>query len=275
MPPAPIIDVLAGEGKLWRKTRKNAAAKTMNNKVEIKLLKEGGGLLSYDVRVLDQEASVQDYLDALNGFQEEKMASCDGCSNCCWERVPLTAPDVWRYAAAFYGEEAGAGSAAFADGAAFAAGSAAGADGAAFAPDGGRPAPSGYVGQNLRFIREYGKILGKPGETGEALDICLGRLKMGNCVFLDTGKQRCRAHALRPLVCQSYLCLPASPRASALRRQIVNEGENELIHLLGEQVAKDWEAYQSKGFGGKKSFAAVVIREAVNESLWRRLLEQD
>ncbi len=291
---------------------------TAQNKVKIKLVKGSDGMLNYDVQILDQQASVQDYLDALNDFQEEKVAPCDGCSNCCWERVPLTAPDVLRYAAVLYGTEA--------DGArdrGEASGNSNTKGGVGEAMDndsmGGVGNVSLYSGslrqkdtrQNLRFIREYAEIRGgaaadaadaadvaaekaametagavtvEPaakekaaaakgvGESPGVVDIYLRRLERGNCVFLDQDKQRCRTHALRPLVCQSYVCLPSSRRAEALRRQIVNEGENELIHILGEQVAGDWQAYQSKGFAGKERFADIAIRDVVNEGLWQRLL---
>ncbi len=351
---------------------------TAKNKVAIKLVKGSDGMLNYDVQVLDQEANIQDYLDALNDFQEEKVAPCDGCSNCCWERVPLTAPDVLRYAAAFYGNEPEAAKAdagvtmakgetankasgdtakladEYSDSAAAPgdSSSAPGDSSSAFddlsdtfddffgTRDGGSGSLSLYFGnlrqkdtrQNLRFIREYAEIRGgdfagaaAPGaETAKAeaaasvaakaegaagpeakseatkvegaasvaskaeaantsaaaespgvIDICLRRLEAGNCVFLDLDKQRCRAHALRPLVCQSYVCLPSSRRAEALRRQIVNEGENELIRILGEQVAKDWQDYRSKGFAGKERFADVVLRDVVNEGLWQRLLAEE
>ncbi|MEL7622525.1 MAG: YkgJ family cysteine cluster protein [Clostridiales bacterium] len=358
---------------------------TATNKLAIKLVKGSDGMLNYDVQVLDREASVQDYLDALNDFQEEKVAPCDGCSNCCWERVPLTAPDVLRYAAAFYGDEpeaakADAGvtvaqgetsnkafggaanladeygdSAAAHDDLNDAPGDSSGApSGSSGAPsdsssafddffdagDGGSGGPSLYFGnlrqkdtrQNLRFIREYAEIRGgdvagaavpeaeaakaeeaagmgakaeeaasvapkaegakaeeaasvapkaeaantsAAAESPGLIDIYLRRLEAGNCVFLDLDKQRCRAHALRPLVCQSYVCLPSSRRAEALRRQIVNEGENELIRVLGEQVAKDWQDYRSKGFAGKERFADVALRDVVNEGLWQRLLAEE
>jgi Fe-S-cluster containining protein len=295
-------------------------------KVDVKLIRDPGGMLSVDVRIHSEDASVQDYLDAYNMFQAECVAPCDGCTNCCWERAPLTAPDVIRYivamdAAAEYADDSGntasfptsanhtstsataivgsaatravaecaatVGSADHASAVAGLAGSAATATTAAAITQAERW---------LRFIDAHGDI-GDPGdgkknspqacaeEEVELADISLKRLPEGNCIFLDPDKGCCKAHPLRPLVCQTYVCLPSSPLAEALRRQIVNEGENELVRLLGEaasalpgvwprlssSAAADWKTYRARGFAGKKTFAEVLIRDVIYEGLWEKI----
>ena len=255
--------------------------------VEFKLIPDSNGFLCIDVRVLSDDATVQDYLDAFNLFQAEKVAPCDGCTNCCWERAPLTAPDVIRYAAAIDG--------AFGDGHPLAGEQLSDAEERLPAFHiGGLPVLHNVDKPNylryaaLWFIREYGDIR----RSAEA-DIYLKRLPGGSCVFLDLDKQCCRAYAQRPLVCQTYVCLPSSPLAEALRGQIVNEGENELARQLGEaasalpdvlpdalpdvlpllpeEAAAAWREYRSRGFGNKKTFAEVLIREVVRDGLWDKL----
>lgn len=192
--------------------------------IELKELDEGSW--GYDARILDKASTVQDYLDALNQFQEERVAACGGCVNCCWERVPLTAAD-----AAVYLE--GLGGSAERD---------------------GRSA----AGRVTAFLRRYGRVRARRG----VVDITLRREANGACCFLDQENHRCGRWPLRSLVCQTYVCLPASRRAAALRQQIVNEGENALIRLYAREAAAlgqapavegaardvDWAAYRGRGF---------------------------
>jgi len=211
-------------------------------KVKVLLKELDKGSWGYDVRILAEDASVADYLDSLNDFQQEKVAPCDGCSNCCWERVPLTAPDV-----AAYGNELFAGAAAT------------------------QPV--------RRFVERYGLVYAQDG----VVDIIIRRHADSACVFLDRQKQRCQHHRLRSMVCQSYVCLPASQRAVALREQIVNAGENELIrqyhleHQDQEPVIHEgqgpvqWSAYEGKGFRDKTSFDQVLIKDVVDADLFERL----
>ena len=51
--------------------------------------------LAYDVQILQPEATVGDYLQALVDFQAETLADCKGCDGCCHERAPLTIAD-WQ-----------------------------------------------------------------------------------------------------------------------------------------------------------------------------------
>ena len=53
---------------------------------------------AYDVRLLEESATVGDYIRLLDEFLDEKVAPCLGCDLCCSQRIPLTLPDVYTYA---------------------------------------------------------------------------------------------------------------------------------------------------------------------------------
>ena len=258
------------------------SAASAGTKVEFSLSADATGLLCVGVQVLSADASVGDYLDAFEQFQAVNIAPCDGCTSCCWERAPLTAPDALGIitAAEADGDSSddtknssgsddtknsnGSGDSDSNDSGAAAVGS---------------PAQAAL----LRFIRDRAWV------DAEAADVCLRRLPAGSCIYLDTDSARCTAYAIRPLVCRTYVCLPSDPAAEALRRQIVNEGENELLRLLGEaayafpdllpclppSVAANWRGFRARGFTGKKNFADVFIREVVRQGLWEKLFTPD
>lgn len=70
----------------------------MKNTVEIFLLSFDdnllGQILGCDVRILSQDASIADFLTALDDFANKHLADCRGCDACCQERAPLIAADV-------------------------------------------------------------------------------------------------------------------------------------------------------------------------------------
>lgn len=53
---------------------------------------------AYDVRLLNENATVGDYIRLLDEFLDEKVAPCLGCDLCCSQRIPLTLPDIYTYA---------------------------------------------------------------------------------------------------------------------------------------------------------------------------------
>lgn len=66
--------------------------------VEMKKMSDDlGESFYFDVHITKDSATVQEYIDALNAFQETYMQSCLGCGNCCYTRVPLLSIDVWHY----------------------------------------------------------------------------------------------------------------------------------------------------------------------------------
>ncbi len=63
------------------------------------------GQEGYDIRVRDPEATVQDYIDAVNLFissnkyyrsRTPESDTCFGCDLCCRERIPVTLVDVYN-----------------------------------------------------------------------------------------------------------------------------------------------------------------------------------
>ena len=57
-----------------------------------------GETLAMDVRILAEEATVEDFLTALDQFAAAQLADCRGCDGCCHERAPLIAADIPRLA---------------------------------------------------------------------------------------------------------------------------------------------------------------------------------
>lgn len=116
------------------------------------------------------------------------------------------------------------------------------------------------------------------------IDITLKRDADGACVFLHKQGKYCRNWQVRPFVCRSHFCLPKSERLIALRSQIANRGENELIRrLLAEENAgappllqpelppADYPLDQAFAAGG---WDAIRVKEITPEALWQ-LLKQE
>lgn len=63
------------------------------------------GQLGYDIRIKNEQATVQDYIEALDNFIEhsrcyrsrnDQVDSCYGCNICCQERIPVTLVDAFK-----------------------------------------------------------------------------------------------------------------------------------------------------------------------------------
>lgn len=63
--------------------------------IELLAMEDG---FAYDVTILDENATVGQYIDLLDAFLAEKIAPCIGCDLCCKQRIPLTLPDLYAYA---------------------------------------------------------------------------------------------------------------------------------------------------------------------------------
>lgn len=68
-----------------------------NQTIAVHLVKTEEGL-AYDVTILEGSATLWQYIKALDDFLDEKVAPCLGCDNCCYQRIPLTLPDIYSYA---------------------------------------------------------------------------------------------------------------------------------------------------------------------------------
>lgn len=214
------------------------------------------GQTGYDLCVLDAKATVRDYLDAVNEYIAEHCPPCGGCTDCCWERIPLTAQDV-----------------------------------AVYLRDGrmrrllgaGRPGKSGGPPPLLlEFLKRFGRVY----VDGPVVDIGLARGAGGACIFLDRERGRCSRYHLRPLVCQTYICRPASRRAEELRGRLVNAGMDELVRRWlwesrragvrppvheARRPRPRLRDYRPGAFGGKDDYAQIHLRDVCPPGLWREL----
>lgn len=223
------------------------------------------GKRGYRVSVLAEDASVQDYLDALNqgilslelfrarGIQGDH---CKGCEACCAERMPLTPIDLKVLAQCpsvmEWISNRGLG------------------------PDDEEQLLMALV---RRFCRVYVK--------GSTVDITLRLGEDGKCPFLDPGAGTCSIYDFRPLVCQAYICCPASQEAFDLREAVVNAGEDELVRLWlsharehsldfwyheADNPQVDPEDWKTGPYTGKDSYSQILIKELVTPELWDKLI---
>ena len=201
-----------------------------------------------DVEVLYPDATIQDYLDAINTYIENSMdPPCRGCDECCWERIPLTSIDVLNYVEKLK-ELLGLES----------------------------PWPV------LSFLRDYCYVY----VEGAVVDISLGFTLEGACSFLNQEERICSSYVARSLVCQSFVCTECTDRAQELRSQLVNSGMDELVRMwlmqsnhavqkpfMHEQHQADprLEDYPISAFSGKSSYNQVLIRDVCTPELWSQL----
>lgn len=203
----------------------------------------------YDLQVLDEEVTVQDYLDALNKYIIEgnltrkrgHQGFCEGCDTCCAEPIPLTSIDIYRL-------------------------------------------QQGLKEQGLevsweQIIKRYTYVRAE----GPVVDITLGQDAVGKCLFLDKELGKCTIYEYRPLVCQTYICAPVSRRAEALREIITNVGEDELVkwcldNIPEEQLYHEWwepqvrrEDWQDTPFNNKLSYGEVRLKELCSPWIWKKL----
>ncbi|AQS59540.1 YkgJ family cysteine cluster protein [Desulforamulus ferrireducens] len=203
---------------------------------------------SYDIEVLDPQATIQDYLDAINYFIETTMEPpCRGCDECCWERIPLTSIDALTYVE--------------------------------------KLAEQLDLEKNwplLSFLKDYCYIY----VEGPVVDISLGYTLEGACGFLNQEERICSNYMARSLVCQSFVCLESSEQAQELRSQLVNAGMDELVRLwliqsqqAGQkpfmheqhQAAPCLEDYPVNAFTGKVGYGQVLLKDVCTPELWGQI----
>jgi len=219
----------------------------MSVKIISKSFPQGKG---YDIQILNEQANLQDYLEALNEYilkedltrTRKNVDNCEGCDGCCAERIPLTSIDVYRLQEGLKAR--------------------------------------GEMRSFSEVIRRYAYVQAE----GNVVDITLARNEDGSCVFLNPKSKRCEIYVYRPLVCQTFICCPASFRARALRETVVNQGEDQLVKwcltnvpwekLFNEVwkadiVLEDW---VDTPFKDKLTYASVRIRDLCPPKLWENLL---
>lgn len=205
------------------------------------------GRIGIDVQVNDDQATVQDYHQALDeyilsgSYHRERAitANCEGCDTCCQERIPLTSVDVLVLK-----EQV--------------------------APD---------LGIN-DFLGRYGYI----NITGPVVDISLGRDGSERCLFLHPQTGKCRHYAARPLVCRTYICTPLSPRAKKLRQSVINTGMDELVRLmLANATEENYPVHEAEEpnvaredwvesiWTDKLVYAQIKLQDILTDQLWAEL----
>lgn len=148
------------------------------------------GQPGYDVKLVDRDVTVGEYLEAMNDFIESGQVErlwprgrheCRGCDLCCHEPLPLTSVDVYNICQA--------------------------------------------TGMDSRAVFRYLWVEAR----GNGIDITLRRGDGDNCVFLNPTTGTCSIYKYRPFTCQTYICCQTSVRAELLRSRVVNLGMDELI----------------------------------------------
>lgn len=199
-----------------------------------------GGSAGYDLAVLDADATVADYLAALEAAlrllpltRTRKPAAlpagrgCNGCTACCAERIPLTSVDYRQLARV----------------------------------------------TSLDLLPQVADV----SRAGPSVDIVLKRTPAGRCIFLNPETGLCRVYHARPFVCRTFICCPVSRRADELRGAVTNAGEDELarLWLAGGSVPAgvDPADFRSGAFTGRWGYREIRLRECVPSSLWRRLYQ--
>lgn len=138
----------------------------------------------------------------------------------------------------------------------------------------------------IKAVKSWGYVTAE----GPVVDIRLRHTVQGACVFLDPDTSRCKIYAFRPLVCETFICCPSSPRAQQLREAVVNRGEDELIrqwlHAVirsgvdihktppvneGRKVMLSLEDWPDTPFAGSRNFTGVKLRELCDTRLWKVL----
>lgn len=212
------------------------------------------GNKGYDIRVTDETATVQDYIDALEtAFSQipffrnrNQVFTCEGCQHCCNERIPLTSIDVLQMMD--------------------------------FLKKQSVISPATTLPE---FITRHAYVI----VEDHCIDIML-RLRDDFCQFLND-KALCQYYSIRPIVCRTFFCCPTSKVAGELRETIVNTGEDELVRLwLTEITERNLtlnidEAYEADPdiadwdkniYTGKESYQQLRLIDLCTKKSWRNLI---
>ncbi|NLO21476.1 MAG: YkgJ family cysteine cluster protein [Syntrophomonadaceae bacterium] len=205
------------------------------------------GRPSYDIKIRNDHATIQNLLDHLNQFIEEGLiqrlwspgrSNCYGCDLCCHEWVPLTSIDVKQLMDI----------------------------------------------KGIGLIEAYKYLWVEAQE--QVLDITLRRKGDGSCIFLQSNGT-CAIYNKRPFVCQTYICCPTTARAEELRSQVVNKGMDDLIRISLKAFAsrgqnlpinrrrsvrirpEDW---GKNGFSGKEDYSQVMMKKVLSSDLFKQMV---
>jgi hypothetical protein len=117
------------------------------------------------------------------------------------------------------------------------------------------------------WVEAYGLVQHQDG----CVDVSLSLDELETCALWNRKVGLCSVYESRPLICRTYICAPLSWRASELRGQIVNAGEDELVRMLGLAAGYGGDEKQQP-FSGVLDYGAVLLRDVCSDRLWRSLL---
>ncbi|WP_418790801.1 YkgJ family cysteine cluster protein [Phosphitispora sp. TUW77] len=123
---------------------------------------------------------------------------------------------------------------------------------------------------------------------GRVVDITMSLDELERCRYLDNSLGICSNYRKRPLVCQTFICCPATRNANKLREEIINAGEDELVRkwfkfrdknnnpIIHEGIlpAPDIRDYCPTPFAGAVSYDQVKLIDLCNSRLWHKLTEK-
>jgi hypothetical protein len=116
------------------------------------------------------------------------------------------------------------------------------------------------------WVEAYGLVQHQDG----CVDVSLRLDELETCVLWNRKVGLCSVYESRPLICRTYICAPLSWRASELRGQIVNAGEDELVRMLGLAAGYGGDEKQQP-FAGVLDYGAILLRDICSDRLWRGL----
>lgn len=119
------------------------------------------------------------------------------------------------------------------------------------------------------WVSAYGSVQ----RLGECFDITLRQDEFETCELWHRGAGLCSVYDKRPLICRTHICAPLSWRASEIRAQIVNSGEDELVSMLG-LMGESGEHGKPQTFAGVLDYGGVLLRDVCSDRLWRYLTTQ-
>lgn len=212
------------------------------------------GKTGYDLAITDEQATVQDYINAMNQAIETlpftlhrkkglACAGCAGCARCCQDVIQLTWIDVM------------------------------------------------LIRKQLDIdLVAHIQVSDRRGE-GPFIGIILREEKDGFCSFLDRETHLCTIYPVRPLICQVYVCCLSTPGAKKVRDCIVGKGQDDLIRHWSIQ-AQEWGSLElhfhnkEKGvnvyygitkdcppnaFSGKSQYNEVLLKDLLPAELWEKV----